>query len=174
MQSKLRSENQINSLKYFTAYVTNSPQHPNCHVHQQIYLRALKRDNVEVIRGHFISGKKKMPLASRPQRLIEVLKTEEKGSDVNLASHLLADASRGRFEVAVVISGDSDLLTPIRLVKNELRKKVIVFNPREVDSILKRNCSYYKCITEQDVVQNQFNYQLTDSNGTFFCPLDWR
>jgi hypothetical protein len=57
-----------------------------------------------------------MPLAVRPsqrQEYVQVIKTEEKGSDVNLATHLLHDAHMGRFEVAVVLSNDSDLLEPI-------------------------------------------------------------
>ena len=37
---------------------------------------------------------------------------EEKGSDVNLASHLLVDGFTGKYEVAVVVSNDADLLEP--------------------------------------------------------------
>jgi uncharacterized LabA/DUF88 family protein len=73
-----------------------------------------------------------MPLVSvtgQPQRYARVIKTEEKGSDVNLATHLLHDAHRGRFDVAVVISNDSDLLEPIRIVRRELGKSVGILNP---------------------------------------------
>jgi hypothetical protein len=41
---------------------------------------------------------------------VDVNKTEEKGSDVNLATHLVNAARLGRFDVGVVISGDSFLL----------------------------------------------------------------
>lgn len=44
-------------------------------------------------------------------------KSEEKGSDVNLAAHLLRDAYRGHCGCAVIVSNDSDLLTPIRIAK---------------------------------------------------------
>ncbi len=57
-----------------------------------------------------------MPLANpRPggARTVEVVKTEEKGSDVNLATYLLLDAFRRRCDSAVVISNDSDLAEPI-------------------------------------------------------------
>ena len=37
------------------------------------------------------------------QQFAKVIKTEEKGSDVNLATHLLHDAHMGRFDVAVVV-----------------------------------------------------------------------
>ncbi len=47
---------------------------------------------------------------------------EEKGSDVNVASHLLLDVFSGQVEAAVVISNDSDLRFPIQ----ECRKRVPV------------------------------------------------
>jgi hypothetical protein len=39
-------------------------------------------------------------------------KVEEKGSDVNLASHLLLDAFQNSFDVGAVLSNDSDLVEP--------------------------------------------------------------
>ena len=48
-------------------------------------------------------------------------KTEEKGSDVNLASHLLRDAFSKKFEVAVLITNDSDLAEPVWIVAHETR-----------------------------------------------------
>ena len=55
---------------------------------------------------------------------------EEKGSDVNLAAHLLNDAWRNHFEVAAVISNDTDLVTPIRMVTRERNKAVYLVCPR--------------------------------------------
>ena len=53
-----------------------------------------------------------------------VVKTEEKGSDVNLASYLLADAFRNEFDVGLVLSNDTDLVEPIRIVAQELGKRI--------------------------------------------------
>ena len=53
----------------------------------------------------------RMPLAQQPAfgpKTVEVIKTEEKGSDVNLATYLLVDAFRRDAEAFVVISNDSD------------------------------------------------------------------
>ena len=55
------------------------------------------------------------PLAKPPvsgHRYVEILDTEEKGSDVNLASFLLLDGFDDEYELAVVISNDSDLSSP--------------------------------------------------------------
>lgn len=57
----------------------------------------------------------------RQPKFIEVIKTEEKDSDVNLAIHLLHDAYQGRYELGVVVSNDSDLLSAIQIVQ---RKRV--------------------------------------------------
>ena len=84
--------------------------------------------------GPFRDPQGMMPLApvpGRPQQYARVIKTEEKGSDVNLATHLLHDAHRGRFEVAVIVSNDSDLLEPIKIVREGLGKKVGVLNPHK-------------------------------------------
>lgn len=54
--------------------------------------------------------------------LVQYLHLEEKGSDVNVASHLLLDVLSGSVDAAMVISNDSDLALPIR----EARKRVPV------------------------------------------------
>jgi hypothetical protein len=61
--------------------------------------------------------------------MVSYLHLEEKGSDVNVASHLLLDVLGGSVDAAIVISNDSDLAFPI----SEARKRVPVglINPRE-------------------------------------------
>ena len=75
-----------------------------------------------------------MPLVDQPQpaeiRKANVWKTEEKGSDVNLASFMLLDAFQEDFDLALVISNDSDLAKPVEFVQDPLGKRVGVANPR--------------------------------------------
>ena len=61
--------------------------------------------------------------------IAEVHSMEEKGSDVNLAVHLLNDAWKGLFDYAVVMSNDTDLVEPIRMVTLERGKPVMVVCP---------------------------------------------
>ena len=61
--------------------------------------------------------------------IAEVHTMEEKGSDVNLAAHLLNDAWKGLFDAAAVISNDTDLVTPIRMVTIEQKKPVFIICP---------------------------------------------
>jgi hypothetical protein len=73
-----------------------------------------------------------MPLANPvpgQSPVVQVLKTEEKGSDVNLATYLLLDGLDGLYEEALVISDDSDLEGPIREAKDRFGP-VHVVSPR--------------------------------------------
>lgn len=56
-------------------------------------------------------------------------KTEEKGSDVNLATYLLLDGVDGLYDEALVITDDSDLAEPIRQA-NARFGPVHVLSPR--------------------------------------------
>lgn len=56
-----------------------------------------------------------------------VRKREEKGSDVNVAAHLLADVLQSKVDAAIVVSNDSDLALPIRIAREHV--PVGVLNP---------------------------------------------
>ena len=68
-----------------------------------------------------------MPLSNTV--IAEFHTMEEKGSDVNMAAHPLNDAWQDLFESAVVISNDTDLVVPIRMVTEELKRSVLVVCP---------------------------------------------
>lgn len=105
---------------------------------------------------------------------VEVIKTEEKGSDVNLASHLLYDAFRGRFECAAIISKDSDLLEPIRIIRRELGLSVGLLNPGKKFSLaLVPHVDFIKPIRRGVLMASQFPDELSDAKGTFRKPASW-
>lgn len=104
----------------------------------------------------------------------EVLKTEEKGSDVNLASHLLLDAFRAECDVAVVISNDSDLRVPIRIAEQHLGVRVGIINPHapnERSRVLKG--TFFKQLRPGVLAYCQLPNVITDSDGTFRKPTSW-
>ena len=101
-------------------------------------------------------------------------KTEEKGSDVNIAAHLLNDAFNKRFDVAVLVSNDSDLMEPVRMVSQELGLSVGILNPHQHHSCaLKPNAAFMKRIRQSDVAVCQFPATLTDKRGQFHKPPTW-
>ena len=60
---------------------------------------------------------------------MEVVRTEEKGSDVNLAVHLLNDGWLDAYDCGVVVSNDSDIAEAMRLVRRHRRKRIRLVTP---------------------------------------------
>lgn len=121
----LEPDDIVHAIRYFSADVSPKSGNPGAPVRQQAYLRALRTlPNLTVHKGRFLPKTKTRPLVSDPNQFVEVHDTEEKGSDVNLAAHLLNDAFRDRFDVALVVSQDTDLCEPLRMVQADLGKIV--------------------------------------------------
>jgi hypothetical protein len=112
--------------------------------------------------------------AVTPPQRVWVEKTEEKGSDVNLASHLVRDAFRKQFEVAVLITNDSDLAEPVRIVSQELQMPVGILNPHQHHSKeLQRYVTFVKRIRQGHLLASQFPATLRDAKGSFSKPAGW-
>lgn len=175
---RLLPRDDINQIRYFTARITARPDDPQQAQRQETYLRALRTlPLVSVHYGHFLTHTVRMPLANPGRtgpRTAEVLKTEEKGSDVNLASHLLLDAFKQACDIAVVISNDSDLRVPIRIAEQELGVRVGVINPHppEYRSRVLRG-TFFKQLRQSVLVDCQLPGTLTDARGTIHKPHVW-
>jgi hypothetical protein len=109
---------------------------------------------------------------------VEVFDTEEKGTDVNLASYLLMDGAAGEYEQAVVISNDSDLATPIRMVRDWLHLPIGVVNPNIVQRSntpkeLADAATFVRRLRSNTLRVCQFPPELTDSRGTISKPPEW-
>ena len=63
------------------------------------------------------------------QHAAQVIKTEEKGSDVNLAVHLLNDSWLDVYDCAVVVSNDSDIAEAMRLARHHHGKLIGLITP---------------------------------------------
>lgn len=176
----LKPGHKIHRIRYFTARVKPRPTDPSQHVRQETYLRAIQTlPHLSVHFGHFLSHPRRMPLANPAPggpRTAEVLYTEEKGSDVNLATFLVVDGYSQDFDAAVVISNDSDLKTPIVVVRQNLKKTVGILCPFSTKpSIeLKKAATFRVPITQASLAASQFPAELTDAQGrTIRKPRDW-
>ena len=105
----LGEENELVKVKYFTARVQPTERDPQVNIRQDTYFRALEVycPEVETHFGHFLRHKVFAENANPPPNKIEIFKTEEKGSDVNLALHVLNDAWANAYDCAVIVSNDS-------------------------------------------------------------------
>lgn len=139
----LSSDHDVIRLNYYIARVSARAHDPQAPARQAIYFKALKSvPEVVVHEGSFMTSEPWMPLASPPQgkpdgyawtlpppTTVRVIKSEEKGSDVNLGAHLVRDALTGAFDVAVVVTNDSDLVEPVRIAVQEAGKRVGLLVP---------------------------------------------
>ena len=176
METLLGTGFNLVSIKYFTAIVSERSPQDKSPINQQVYIRALESsDLVRVYLGHFLTHSTWMRTADDPARSVRVLKTEEKGSDVNMATHLLVDGFRNDYDCAVLVSNDSDLSEPFRTVREELGKKTGLVNPhkRRVSKQLAKHADFIKQIRPGLLQASLFPDQLSDAKGTIKKPSSW-
>jgi uncharacterized LabA/DUF88 family protein len=129
---------------------------------------------VEIIEGVFLHHVVSMKLANGKGYAM-VTKSEEKGTDVNIASHLIHDTHESTFDKAVVVSNDSDLVTPVRIITREIGLQVTVISPFNRNNIqLMEVSTNVKKIREGVLRESQFPEQMQDMIGKFYIPEKWR
>ena len=131
----------------------------------------------QIIIGVYLSNIKRAPLAQpiAGQKFIDIIHTEEKGSDVNLATHLLLEGFRNRYDSAVVISNDSDFATTIQAVKDDLKKNIGVISPyRKPARALQNKATFYKRIRSGVLQAAQFPATIAlENNKVIHKPPSW-
>ena len=168
----------INHIRYFTALVTPTPNDRQKLQRQLTYIRALETiPNLAVHYGQFMTHSVWRhlvnPAKGRPA-MVQVLDTKEKGSDVNLATYLLGDGFKKDYEMAVVISNDSDLVEPIKLASNQLGLDIGILHPhRRHVKELSQVAKFYRPIRERALKASLFPSVLTDAVGTITKPGTW-
>ncbi|MGQ0848534.1 MAG: NYN domain-containing protein [Actinomycetota bacterium] len=175
---RLLPKDDINRIRYFTARITARPDDPQQAQRQETYLRALRTlPLVRIHYGHFLTHTVRMPLVSPRRgrsRTALVVKTEEKGSDVNLASHLLLDAFHQNCDIAVVVSNDSDLRVPIRIAEQELGVRVGIINPHPPASRSRAlRATFFKQLRTSVLADCQLPEELGDAQGVIRKPAAW-
>ncbi|GAA2071478.1 NYN domain-containing protein [Actinomadura alba] len=181
LSRRLLPRDRIHRIRYFTAQIGRRPDDPQRHNRQQYYLRALATiPHLDLHLGRFQETTTRMRLANPPAQgpcTVKVIKTEEKGSDVNLATYLLADAFRRNFETALVITNDADLAEPIRLVCHELGLPVGIANPhppyKRSVALERTTPTFFKQIRPGALRDCQFPDTMRDQHGQVRRPVKW-
>ena len=159
-------------------------------------------DHIEY--GKYVTGVRVRPLATKPPKpggsptivtsqwpvmvqstlgtpvkdalfMVSTLHQEEKGTDVNVASHLLIDVLQKRVDAAVVVSNDSDLKLPVHLARTQV--PVGHVNPRgglfagdltgkPTDAV---GGHWWRKLGPNDYTA----HQLPDPAGGFHRPVGW-
>ena len=107
--------------------------------------------------------------------MVSVARREEKGSDVNVASHLLLDICDGRIDAAVVVSNDSDLEFPIRTARQRVPVGLVNPSANYLAGALKGEANegpgghWWYRLVEADLR----GHQLPDPVGRLARPIGW-
>lgn len=159
-------------VRYFTARIGAKASDPDKHLRQQRYLEALHTlPDVECIYGHYLSKEKTcLKCGARWQQ------NEEKMTDVNIATRLLCDAIDDAFDTAMIVSADSDLVSPVELVRQRFpTKRVIVACPPKRHSArldLAANASF--TIGRKKLQDSQLPDAITKPDGfVLHRPATW-
>jgi hypothetical protein len=100
---------------------------------------------------------------------------EEKGSDVNVASHLLVDILTGQVDAAVVISNDSDLRFPVQFARSRVPVGIVNPSRNHLAGALRGVASdgvgrhWWRQLTAGDLRR----FQLPSPAGIYTRPLGW-
>lgn len=147
---------EIVAVKYFTARVSDTSRDAGKANRQDVYLQALAAATPQFrpYFGEFRRKPKSMPRVTAgggSGGLVDVWATEEKGSDVNLAVELVNDAWLDTYDLAVIVSNDSDLVRALEIVKKR-RKRVGVLVRGDARVVSLRKASHFqKTLTEANL-----------------------
>ena len=157
----LKPGQQLVHCHYFTARVSN----PSDKRRRQVdYLEALETlaPDLDITYGKYFFSPVECPLCHRTYQ-----KASEKMTDVNIATRMLVDVIQDNFDTCILVSGDSDLSSPITQIKNLFPQKriIIAFPPRRNSAELKRVAHGYFKISENKLRNSQFPEFVSKANG---------
>lgn len=193
----------IDHVVYCTARIDGG-ENPVGHQEQDVYLKAIRAvgsaDLIEF--GYYVSRVKRARLAvadgkGRPviqssawpvmvqdrhgspvpdaRFMVSYAYREEKGSDVNVASHLLMDVLGGAVDAAIVISNDSDLRLPVQEARSRVPVGTVNPSPGNLAGALRGRPDegvgrhWWRRLTLADIR----DHQLPNPCGDFRKPDPW-
>ncbi len=170
----------IHQVCCFTAPLNARPDDPSQPRRQLVYLRALATlPGFMAYYGTFRSGTKRRPLAEPVPGLlthVQIRDSEEKGSDVNLATRILVDGFSGEYEQGVIVSNDADFAGAMRYVKDDLGLRVTLVNPDRRNTSpreLATAATYVKRLWKSHLRRSQLPDTLRDKVGVIVKPITW-
>lgn len=153
----------------FTAFATWDPRKVARH---KLFIRANENVGVSAIYGEFKRKDKYCRLCNR-----EYSSFEEKQTDVNIALELFRLAYLDKYDRAVIVSGDTDLIPAIKAVRATFSQKQIgVMIPigKSSEDLLKHADFRFR-MKEHHLASSRFPNAIQLPGGTTLeCPPTWR
>ncbi len=177
-KSLLRPNQELVIVRYFTTRVRRNPEKTK---RQAAYIDALLASGgIEIDYGVFTTRglefckQCKEKLCKECKRKSKIPK--EKQTDVNIAVRLLDDAYSDRFDVAIVISGDSDLVPAINYILEQFPKKIVLVAPppKRISNHLAKSASGVLRISNEVITSNHLpNPVITSDGHEKYAPRGW-
>jgi uncharacterized LabA/DUF88 family protein len=165
----IKSHQSLEDVYYFTARVRNAPEKEK---RQNTYLEALQTySRVTITYGRF-----------QPNIITcyscghSYSSPNEKMTDVNIATRILVDSFQNKFDTAFLISGDTDLIPPIREIKSLFPNKriVVAFPPGRHNISLQNQAHASFIIGRKKLLDSQLPEEVTKPDGfTLRRPDEW-
>ncbi len=98
-------------------------------------------------------------------------------TDVNIATSMIIDAYKDEFDMAMLISGDSDLVPPIKSIHDNFKNKrvFIAFPPKRHNSSMALIAKGSLTIGRKKLVDSQFDEEIISKTGfKLKIPATWK
>lgn len=177
----LREYQKLVLTKYFTTRISGPEKGDNSKLAQNLeakrcrqatFLEALETLNEFIIfYGHYLRKKVKCFSCDRIWN-----NHEEKMTDVNIATEMLTDAFENKFDTALLISADSDLVPTIKAIKRLFPEKhvIVFFPPSRFSTQLKKVADHQFTIGRRTLSKSQFPDQVIKADGHVLeRPRQW-
>lgn len=170
VQNLLKHNQQLIMTKYFTARVIGSPDKEK---RQSTFIEALETlSDFEIFYGKYQLNPRYCPNCKFEDKV-----PNEKMTDVQIAVEMLSDAFEDKFDVALLVSADSDLTPSIRAIKQMFPDKLIVaaFPPARFSSELTSVAHAYLQIGRAKFARSVFPDKVRKADGFILqCPSPWK
>jgi len=175
----MRQADELVAIRYFTALISG-PTRPN----QDAFLQALSTlPLVHVHLGRFSKERVRCEVKECSHSIEARMfrRVKEKATDVNIAIMMLDDAYRNECDNLVLVSGDSDLVPAVRMVRQRFpEKRVIVYVPSGGDPERAAAVELRSAATDSRNLPNnllpvsQFPAEISDGfGGVIRKPQGW-
>ena len=171
-QNLLKPGQQLVATHYFSARIRDNGRNSADQKRQNDYLEALALRGVRCQFGQYLEKRRECRKCGA-----HWLDYEEKMTDVNIAIQLMTDAFDDAFDVALIASGDSDLTTPIRRLRERFTAKrvIVAFPPKRHSKALRQYAHGHLAISENKLRASQLPERLVKPDGYILTrPATWR
>lgn len=162
-------KDRIEQILYFTTLATWDPAKVQRH---RQFIRAQENEGVRIVYGEFKRKEKKCQLCGK-----YFWTYEEKQTDVNIALSLFQLAVQDRYDKAVIISGDTDLLPAVMAVHATFPGKQIgvVIPIGRASEDFKKQADFHHKMKEKHLISSRYPDSITLGDGSVLtCPPNWQ